>query len=66
MNQKRPRNKSGIWTPIGTNEPMHKHVFGIKLPKRHAEYLLAMERFDRIKLMRQAIIDAVEDRVFES
>lgn len=65
MNYKEQPRNGHIWTPVGTNEPMHRHVFSMKLPKRHAEYLLNMERFDRIKLMRQAIIDAVEDRVFE-
>ena len=62
----KPRNEQGIFTPVGTNEPMHSHTFSTKLPKRHAEYLLSMDRLERIKLIRQALIDAVEDRVFES
>lgn len=62
MKYKKGQPREGhLWTPIGTNVPMGKKVFGIKLPKPFEEYLLTLDRLERVALIRNSIIQGVSE-----
>lgn len=52
--------KSTQFKAIGTEEKIGSKVFGVKMPLNYEERLNSLPPKERVKLMRQALIDAID------
>jgi len=52
--------KSTQFKAIGTEEKIGSKVFGVKMPLKYEERLNSLPTKERVKLMRQALIDAID------
>ena len=46
--------------PIGTDEKMGSKVFGFRVPEHYQEKLNQLNQKQRIKLIREAVIEAID------